>query len=72
MHGAPLPREHGFPARLIAPGWYGVANVKWLTAVELQSERFAGRFMTRDYVTVREQVRGGRRPGPSPPSARTG
>ena len=59
MNGAALPREHGYPARLIAPGWYGVANVKWLTAVELQSERFAGRFMTRDYVTVREHVRGG-------------
>ena len=59
MNGAPLPREHGFPARLIAPGWYGVANVKWLTGIEVQSERFAGRFMARDYVTVREQVRGG-------------
>ena len=59
MNRAPLPREHGFPARLVAPGWYGVANVKWLTRIELQSERFAGRFMARDYVTVREEVRGG-------------
>jgi DMSO/TMAO reductase YedYZ molybdopterin-dependent catalytic subunit len=31
MNGHPLPPEHGFPARLIIPGWYGVANVKWLT-----------------------------------------
>ena len=30
MNGQPLPVEHGFPVRLIAPGWYGVANVKWL------------------------------------------
>ena len=59
MNRAPLPREHGFPARLIAPGWYGVANVKWLTRIDVQSERFAGRFMARDYVTVREEVRGG-------------
>ena len=59
MNGAALPREHGYPARLIAPGWYGVANVKWLTGVELQSERFAGRIMSRDYVTVREHGRGG-------------
>jgi DMSO/TMAO reductase YedYZ molybdopterin-dependent catalytic subunit len=31
MNGEPLPPEHGYPVRLIAPGWYGVANVKWLT-----------------------------------------
>ena len=28
MNGDPLPREHGFPVRLITPGWYGVATVK--------------------------------------------
>ncbi len=58
MNDAPLPAEHGFPARLIAPGWYGVANVKWLTSIELTSERLAGRFMARDYVTIREETRG--------------
>ena len=58
MNDAPLPAEHGFPARLIAPGWYGVANVKWLTLIELTSERLAGRFMARDYVTIREETRG--------------
>jgi DMSO/TMAO reductase YedYZ molybdopterin-dependent catalytic subunit len=55
MNGAPLPREHGYPIRLIAPGWYGVANVKWLTRIEVTSQRFAGRFMARDYVTIREE-----------------
>jgi DMSO/TMAO reductase YedYZ molybdopterin-dependent catalytic subunit len=30
MNGEPLPREHGFPVRLIVPGWYGVNNVKWV------------------------------------------
>ena len=30
MNGQPLPREHGFPVRLIVPGWYGVNNVKWV------------------------------------------
>jgi DMSO/TMAO reductase YedYZ molybdopterin-dependent catalytic subunit len=59
MNGAPLPQEHGFPVRLIAPGWYGVANVKWLTRIELTSQRFTGRFMARDYVTIREEVRDG-------------
>jgi DMSO/TMAO reductase YedYZ molybdopterin-dependent catalytic subunit len=45
--------------RLIAPGWYGVANVKWLTRIEVRSQRYAGRFMARDYVTIREEERGG-------------
>lgn len=55
MNGEPLPPEHGFPVRLIAPGWYGVANVKWLTRIEVRNQRWAGRFMARDYVTIREQ-----------------
>jgi DMSO/TMAO reductase YedYZ molybdopterin-dependent catalytic subunit len=59
MNGAPLPAEHGAPVRLIAPGWYGVANVKWLTRIELTDHRFAGRFMAREYVTIREEERDG-------------
>jgi DMSO/TMAO reductase YedYZ molybdopterin-dependent catalytic subunit len=34
------------------PGWYGVANVKWLDRIELSPRRFLGRFMGRDYVTI--------------------
>ncbi len=59
MNGDDLPPEHGFPVRLIAPGWFGVANVKWLTRIEVLDQRFAGRFMAREYVTVREQQRDG-------------
>ena len=59
MNGAPLPPEHGFPVRLIAPGWYGVASVKWLTRIEVLDRRYEGRFMARDYVTIREEVRDG-------------
>jgi DMSO/TMAO reductase YedYZ molybdopterin-dependent catalytic subunit len=59
MNGVPLPREHGYPVRLIAPGWYGVANVKWLTRIELRDGRYAGRFMARDYVTIREEQHDG-------------
>jgi DMSO/TMAO reductase YedYZ molybdopterin-dependent catalytic subunit len=58
MNGEPLPPLHGFPARLIAPGWYGVANVKWLTHIEVTDQRFAGHFMARDYVTMREETVG--------------
>jgi DMSO/TMAO reductase YedYZ molybdopterin-dependent catalytic subunit len=55
MNGEPLPALHGFPLRLIAPGWYGVANVKWLTRIEILDRRYMGHFMARDYVTIREE-----------------
>ncbi len=35
MNGVPLPTEHGFPARIIAPSRYGVKNVKWVQRIEL-------------------------------------
>lgn len=57
MNGEPLPVHHGRPLRLIVPGFYGVANVKWLTQIHVQDTRYMGRFMGRDYVTLkREQV----------------
>ncbi len=59
MNGAPLPPEHGFPARLIVPGWYGVSNVKWLTHIEVRDSRYQGHFMARDYVTIREEEHDG-------------
>jgi DMSO/TMAO reductase YedYZ molybdopterin-dependent catalytic subunit len=58
MNGAPLPERNGYPLRLIAPGWYGIANVKWLKRIEVRESRFMGRFMARDYVTLREERRG--------------
>ena len=59
MNGEPLPDKNGFPIRLIAPGWYGVANVKWLTRIEVRDQRHAGNYMARDYVTIREEQRNG-------------
>jgi DMSO/TMAO reductase YedYZ molybdopterin-dependent catalytic subunit len=55
MNGEPVPQVHGFPVRLIAPGWYGVANVKWLQRIEILPTRFQNLFMARDYVTIRER-----------------
>jgi DMSO/TMAO reductase YedYZ molybdopterin-dependent catalytic subunit len=52
MEGQPLPVVHGFPVRLLVPGWYGVSNVKWLDRIELSPRRFMGKFMGRDYVTI--------------------
>ncbi|MGZ8272848.1 MAG: sulfite oxidase [Burkholderiaceae bacterium] len=59
MNGGALPQPHGAPVRLIAPGWYGIANVKWLTRIEVRDARYMGRFMARDYVTIREEERNG-------------
>lgn len=49
LNGAPLPAEHGFPARLLVPGFYGTNSVKWLTRITLAAERAAGAFTTRWY-----------------------
>jgi len=42
MNGAPLPPQHGFPLRLVVPGWYGMTNVKWLARIEFLAEPFGG------------------------------
>ena len=42
MNGAPLPPQHGFPLRLVVPGWYGMTNVKWLEAITVLEEPFQG------------------------------
>ena len=42
MNGAPLPPQHGAPLRLLVPGWYGMAQVKWLTRIDVLTEPFAG------------------------------
>jgi DMSO/TMAO reductase YedYZ molybdopterin-dependent catalytic subunit len=53
LNGQPLRRDHGFPIRVIMPGWYGVANVKWLAEIHLQENRFLGNYQARWYRTVR-------------------
>jgi len=52
QNGEPLTVVHGFPVRLIVPGWYGVAQVKWMNRIELSADRLMTRFMARDYVTL--------------------
>ncbi|MFC9324626.1 sulfite oxidase [Kitasatospora sp. NPDC057015] len=42
MNGAPLPPQHGHPLRLVVPGWYGMAHVKWLREVVLVDAPFTG------------------------------
>jgi len=45
MNGKPLPAEHGFPLRLIMPGWYGMSQIKWLTRIEVIDHCYEGRHM---------------------------
>lgn len=42
MNGAPLEPQHGFPLRLVVPGWYGMAHVKWLSTIEAIPDPFDG------------------------------
>jgi DMSO/TMAO reductase YedYZ molybdopterin-dependent catalytic subunit len=42
MNGQPLPPQHGFPLRLVVPGWYGMASVKWLHRVDAVTQAFEG------------------------------
>ena len=53
LNGGALPIKHGFPVRLVVPGWYSVSWVKWLERIEVLDRRYVGRFMGRDYVTIR-------------------
>jgi DMSO/TMAO reductase YedYZ molybdopterin-dependent catalytic subunit len=60
MDGAPLPRDHGFPARIIVPGIYGMKNVKWVQSIEAVPEDYQGYWMQRgwsDVAVVKTQSR---------------
>lgn len=54
MNGAPLAPQHGFPLRLVVPGWYGMASVKWLDRVEVIDRPFDGVQQVRTYVYRRD------------------
>jgi DMSO/TMAO reductase YedYZ molybdopterin-dependent catalytic subunit len=49
MNGEPLPAQHGYPLRLLMPGWYGMASVKWLDRIEAVREPFQGYQMAHAY-----------------------
>lgn len=55
MNGQPLLPQHGAPLRLIVPGWYGMASVKWLTRIEALTERFEGFQQVRTYRYRKER-----------------
>ena len=62
MNGEPLPPDHGFPLRLIVPGWVGIANVKWIGQIEV-----ADRPLFSAWNTTQYRMTGGSYPPDSPP-----
>jgi DMSO/TMAO reductase YedYZ molybdopterin-dependent catalytic subunit len=56
LNGDPLTKHQGAPLRLIVPGWYGVANVKWLSEIHIQEEQYLGKFQARWYRTVHGEM----------------
>jgi len=56
LNGEPLTRHQGSPLRLLIPGWYGVANVKWLSQIHVQEEQYLGKFQARWYRTMRGEM----------------
>lgn len=58
MNGQPLTKEHGFPLRLIVPGWFGISWVKWLNRIEVLDRRYMSKYMAQEYVTLRGEERG--------------
>ena len=56
LNGEPLTRHQGFPLRLLVPGWYGVANVKWLSNIHAQEDPYLGKYQVRWYRTLRGEL----------------
>jgi DMSO/TMAO reductase YedYZ molybdopterin-dependent catalytic subunit len=55
MNGQPLTVSHGFPVRLLVPGWYGVSNVKWLNHIHVQDSRntrFSWKFFSHEWTNL--------------------
>lgn len=57
MNGEPLPQAHGGPVRVLVPGWYGMAALKWLTRIDPVAEPFQGHFQVDRYVVDGRPVR---------------
>lgn len=62
MNGQPLPPDHGFPVRVLTPGWIGVANIKWAGRIEVSEESLFSSWNTETYVMIGPDFK------PSPPS----
>jgi|SRR5581483_9788467 len=56
MNGGELPKHHGFPARILVPGWVGAASCKWVTEIKVLEKEFEGNFMKPGYRLPNQPV----------------
>ena len=61
MNDGPLPKVHGFPLRLVVPGWVGSASTKWLHTLTVLDAPFKGTYMDGSYRVPRRPVKPGER-----------
>jgi DMSO/TMAO reductase YedYZ molybdopterin-dependent catalytic subunit len=59
MNERPLPFVHGYPLRLVAPGWVGSASTKWLHTLTVLDAPFKGTYMTSSYIVPRHPIEPG-------------
>lgn len=52
MNGEPLPADHGFPVRMLVPGWVGIASIKWVGRIEVSEEPLFSDWNTGSYVLI--------------------
>lgn len=62
MNGQPLPPDHGFPVRVLMPGWIGIANIKWVGRIEVSEKPLFSSWNTDTYVLIGPDYK------PEPPS----
>jgi sulfane dehydrogenase subunit SoxC len=55
LNGVALPPQHGFPLRLLVPGWYGMTSVKWLARIDVVDRPFEGFQMAKRYRLQRDE-----------------
>ena len=54
MNGEPLPPLHGYPLRLVVPGWYGMCSIKWLVGIHVLDHEFQGFYQKERYYSLNE------------------
>src|SRR2546430_2793876 len=59
IHGMPLPPQHGFPLRLIVPGWYGMTHAQWLRSITVADREFGGYQQATAYHSRTREGEGG-------------